>query len=175
MFAACNVIFIFTCTLPTGAAPPALRFTITHNETPQERVNPPYRDTTRNNSRCPLALERIGLSIARAASKAAIYEWVFPHEPVTALIGRAIDCHVTPVPPSSHNYNTVRRATVGLSIRHNVKSINRLAYGPNPVSVFYRPSQRFLFRCETKRMIFSSAHSDRITGKFGKTIPLSTK
>jgi len=170
-----NYFVFFTCsvrcTLPTPTALSALRFTITHNETPQERLNPLYRELPEI---IVVVHWHLNVSIARAASKAAIYEWVFPHEPVAALIGRAIDCHVTPVPPSSHNYNTVRRATVGLSIRHNVKSINRLAYGPNPVSVFYRPSQRFLFRCETKRMIFSSAHSDRITGKFGMTIPLST-
>jgi len=30
---------------PTLTAPTALRFTTTHNETPQEGVNPPYRDT----------------------------------------------------------------------------------------------------------------------------------
>ena len=30
---------------PTLTAPTALRFTATHNETPQEGVNPPYRDT----------------------------------------------------------------------------------------------------------------------------------
>jgi len=30
----------------TPPAPPALRFTATHNETPQDRVNPPCPDTT---------------------------------------------------------------------------------------------------------------------------------